>query len=140
MHKFSAFWFVVLLAISLMVAETASADSPATQPTVQQQQMDSCWQDLEKPDPEASRALLRFASVPMQTVAFMKEHLLPLKISDEVLDKLLTDLGSDDELVWKPAFEQLEYFDPRLNKDLPGADGRSCRPAGAESIGCTPVR
>jgi hypothetical protein len=120
MHKFSAFRCVLLLTILMQASSrTTLADAPATQPSVEPKQMESWWEDLAKGDPEASRALLHFAAMPMQSVAFMKEHLLRLKISDEVMNKLLTDLGSDDELVWKSAFEQLEYFDPRLNKDLP---------------------
>jgi hypothetical protein len=95
-----------------------AGDAPATQPLTEDQQMQSWWEDLAKPDPAASRALLKFADKPEQAVAFLKEHLKPLTISEEDVNKLIEDLSSDDESVWKPAFEKLEYFDPRLALDL----------------------
>ncbi len=81
--------------------------------------METWWEDLEKEEPQASRALLKFAGKPDETVAFLKEHLTPLKLSAEDLQTLLTDLGSDDEAYWRPAFEKLQYFDPRLATALP---------------------
>ncbi len=80
--------------------------------------MSGWWEDLAKDDPQASRALLKFADKPDDAIAFFKEHLAPLKISEEDVTKAIADLGSDDENVWKPAFEKLEYFDPRLTIDL----------------------
>jgi hypothetical protein len=80
--------------------------------------MERWWNDLQQPDPEASRALLNFSTKPQEATAFFKERLLPLKISEEDLAKLIVDLGSDDDGVWKPAFEKLEYFDPRLTLGL----------------------
>jgi hypothetical protein len=61
---------------------------------------------------------LDFSSKPAEAVAFFKEHLQPLKIEQKDLDDLLKDLGNDDEKVWKPAFDKLDYFDPRLTEDL----------------------
>jgi hypothetical protein len=42
----------------------------------------------------------------------------PLTISSAQVKSLLLKLGNDNEAVWKPAFEELEYFDPRLAIDL----------------------
>jgi hypothetical protein len=42
----------------------------------------------------------------------------PLTISSAQVKSLLLKLGNDNEEVWKPAFEELEYFDPRLAIDL----------------------
>jgi hypothetical protein len=42
----------------------------------------------------------------------------PLKIAAGEVRALLLKLGSENEKVWKPAFEELEYFDPRLAIDL----------------------
>ena len=42
----------------------------------------------------------------------------PLTISSGQVKALLLKLGNDNESVWKPAFEELEYFDPRLAIDL----------------------
>ena len=47
-----------------------------------------------------------------------KKKLKPLTISSGQVKALLLKLGNDNESVWKPAFEELEYFDPRLAIDL----------------------
>src|SRR5271166_1764767 len=53
-----------------------------------------------------------------ETVAFLKRKLKPLRISDFEVRALLWKLGSENEKVWRPAREELEYFDPRLAIDL----------------------
>jgi hypothetical protein len=105
---------MIALAIMLANLRTVAADAPATQPQTDEQRMESWWEDLEKADPQATRAALNFSTKPEQTVAFFKSRLAPLNISEDDVNKLLADLSSDDEAVWKPAFEKLEYFDPRL--------------------------
>jgi hypothetical protein len=80
--------------------------------------MEAWWTDLEKDELEASRALLNLADQPKEAVAFLKAKLKPLKIDGERVQDLLTNLGSEDEKTWKLAFEELEYFDPRLAFDL----------------------
>src|SRR4051794_17033749 len=82
------------------------------------EQMQSCWDDLLKSDPEASRALLSLSASPQQAVTFFKAHLLPLKVEADQVNRWIKDLESDDEEVWKPAFEKLSYFDPRLAIEL----------------------
>lgn len=76
--------------------------------------MDALWADLENAEPEASRALLAMADRPQETVAFLADRLRPLSIDAEKVRILIDWLGSDDETTWKGAFDQLEYFDPRL--------------------------
>src|SRR4051812_25376144 len=76
--------------------------------------MQACWDDLLKSDPEASRALLKLSASPQRTVTFLKTRLLPLKVDAEQVNKWIKDLESDDEEVWKPAYDKLNYFDPRL--------------------------
>ena len=83
------------------------------------EQMQSWWDDLEKSDPAASRALLKMSDKPAETIAFLKEHLQPLKLEVDEANKLIKDLESDDETVWKPSYEKLRYFDPRLAIELP---------------------
>jgi hypothetical protein len=80
--------------------------------------MEALWVDLEKGDIEASRALLKMSARPAEAVAFLSKRIKPLKIDAEQVKSLLVMLGSADESVWKPAFEHLEYFDPRLAIDL----------------------
>jgi hypothetical protein len=87
-------------------------------PAAAEKQMEAWWADLEKGEAEASRALLRLADRPKEAVDFLKKKLKPLTIDAERVKALLAKLGSDREDVWKPAFEELEYFDPRLAIDL----------------------
>jgi hypothetical protein len=76
------------------------------------------WADLEKTELEAAQVLLNFADRPAESVAFLKKQMRPLTIDGERVQTLLTDLGSEDDAIWKPAFEELQYFDPRLVFDL----------------------
>ncbi len=80
--------------------------------------IESLWADLEKGDLEASRALLNLSARPRDAVDFLKRKLKPLKLSSGQAKALLLKLGNGEESVWKPAFEELEYFDPRLAIDL----------------------
>ncbi|HEX3356156.1 MAG TPA: hypothetical protein VHS31_04155 [Tepidisphaeraceae bacterium] len=108
----------VLLILSIFIPAVAAEDAPATQPATGQDQMEKWWGDLKDIDPQMSRALLGFSDRPEQTVAFFKDKLVPLILTEDDLNKLVADLGSDDETVWKAAAEKLKYFDPRLAKDL----------------------
>jgi hypothetical protein len=76
--------------------------------------MEACWTALEEGDFEASRALLKLSTCPKEAVAFLNNKMKPLKITPEQVIDLIGKLGSDKEEIWKPAFEELEYFDPRL--------------------------
>jgi len=87
-------------------------------PKATETQLESWWADLEKADFEASRALLKFSAQPQEAAAFLKRKLLPLKIDAARAKALIADLGNQKEEVWKNAFEQLDYFDPRLAIDL----------------------
>jgi len=79
---------------------------------------EACWADLEKGEADAARALLKLADRPKEAVAFLRTRLLPLKIDADRVQTLLVNLGSDKEETWKAAYEELEYFDPRLAIDL----------------------
>ena len=114
-------------------APLSTTQPSATQPASPQasddaHQMEQIWTDLAKAEPWSSRALLDLYDRPAKTVAFLKEHLKPLKLSQEDLDKLLDALGSEDEKVWKPAFETLTYFDPRLAMGLADLVARADEP------------
>jgi hypothetical protein len=67
---------------------------------------------------DATRALLKLSETPKETTAFLAQKLRPLKIDAEQVMALLTQLGSDNDAVWKRPFAELEYFDPRLAIDL----------------------
>jgi hypothetical protein len=111
----------------LLLASGAHAGGPVTQPATQaatqpitddQAQMQTAWEDLAKTEPFCSKALLDMSAKPDAAVAFLKENLKPLKLERSELDQLLKDLGSDDEKVWKTAFEKMKYLDPRLAATL----------------------
>jgi hypothetical protein len=80
--------------------------------------LETLWADLNKEEPAASRALLKLAAQPEHTVAFLKPKMRPLKLTAKELRALLEKLGSDQEKVWKGAFNELKYLDPRLAIDL----------------------
>jgi hypothetical protein len=98
--------------------DQAKSPGPGKTPKDDSAAMESWWADLEKDETAASRALLNLADRRDETVAFLKARLKPLKISAGEVRALLLKLGNEDEKVWKPAREELEYFDPRLAIDL----------------------
>lgn len=104
----------VLLCLSV-IAIWANAADTAPKPA---DLIDGWWADLAKGEPYASHALLQFSDHPREATAYFQKHLKPLTLTREQLDVLLVDLGNDDENVWKPAFQTLEYLDPRLAVDL----------------------
>jgi hypothetical protein len=62
--------------------------------------------------------LLKLSDRPKEAVAFLRTRLKPLAVSSGQVKALILKLGNANEKVWKPAFEELEYFDPRLAIDL----------------------
>lgn len=103
---------LVLVAGQSVMAEEA-------QPVDDERAAETWWKKLELDEPEASRALLKLAHDPVGAIAVFRAHLKPLKLDGDRLKELIVQLSSEDEKVWKPAFEELEYFDPRLALDLP---------------------
>jgi hypothetical protein len=101
----------LIAAMMVAVVSTPSGAGPAA---VAEKQMEAWWVDLEKGETEATRALLKLSDRPEDTVAFLKKKMKPLTISSGEVKALLLKLGSANEAVWKPAYEELEYFDPRL--------------------------
>jgi RNA polymerase sigma factor (sigma-70 family) len=75
---------------------------------------DRLWAALLSDEPEASRAVLRFASMPQTALKIFQERLVPLRADKEKIRKLIADLDSDKEPVWKGAMESLSYLDPLL--------------------------
>ncbi|AMV25792.1 hypothetical protein VT84_15450 [Gemmata sp. SH-PL17] len=107
-----ALWFV-----APTTPFTTAAPVP-NDPAAVRKLLDAQWADLEKGEPDASKALLALAGRPKDAVPYLREHLKPLKLTKERVQQLLTDLGSDKEAVWKGAFYELEYQDPRLAIEL----------------------
>jgi hypothetical protein len=103
-----------LAALNLVVSRSSGA-RPSTTVEIT---MEAWWADLEKGEHEANRAVLKLYDRPKDAVAFLKTKMKPLTISSGQVKALVLKLGSAHEAVWKPAFEELEYFDPRLAIDL----------------------
>jgi hypothetical protein len=92
----------------------------AATPTTQSRGVDleQAWTDLAGAEPTSSVALLKLSETPDETTAFLKARLKPIAATSEELDRRLADLGSKDPKVWKPAFDELCYFDPRITRSL----------------------
>ncbi|HET6423736.1 MAG TPA: hypothetical protein VFG20_08645 [Planctomycetaceae bacterium] len=97
-----------------MLASPLLADEPAEKESV----VMTAWRDLEKDEPESTRALLQLSRDRIATMALLRGQLKPLKLTGDRMKELIVQLSNDDEKIWKPAFEELEYFDPRLALDL----------------------
>ncbi len=105
---------VVAVLLASMVA-TAAAPVPKSNPDQVRKDLNAAWLDLLSADEQtAGRALLRFASHHEDSVEYLKGKLRPFKLTKERANKLLADLGGVDEKVAKQAFEEFNYFDPRL--------------------------
>jgi hypothetical protein len=101
-----------------MFAATLCLMLAAPVPAAGNKELDGAWADMLKPEPEGTRAVLKFAARPKDAIPYFKEKLPPLKLTAEQLQPLLVDLGSEKEDVWKAAVEKLDYFDARLAVDL----------------------
>jgi hypothetical protein len=112
--------YIAIATVALLIFLRAGLANPPRRATTNpaESQMQKWWDDLEKREPECSRALLQFADYPAESVAFFAERLKPLKITEDEVKSLISDLESDDKNVWKPAFDKMQYFDPRLAIDL----------------------
>jgi len=109
----------ILALVIIDLRGTAAASGGVRPDAAGDEQMEAWWLDLEKDEVDASRALLKLSDRPKEAVAFLKGKMKPLKIDSGRVKALLLKLGNANENVWKPAFEELEYFDPRLAIDLP---------------------
>lgn len=99
----------------ILTSLTLVSPIPGIDPLALKKEQEAAWKDLSSRDEKvAARALLKFSSRPVETVAFLKGVMKPLKIDEKSVQKLTEDLASLDEKVWKPAFETFEYLDPRL--------------------------
>lgn len=117
LHR-TAVAFALTAAWAGFAAPTGTTAPLKPDPAAATRRMEALWVDLEKGNAEASRALLKLADHPKETVVFLRDKVTPLKVSPERVRELLGDLGSEDEKTWKKAFEELGYYDPRLAIDL----------------------
>lgn len=109
-------WNTILL-VSMLCGMAGAA--VAVEPAEKESAVVLAWRDLEKAEPESTRALLQLSRDRVATIALLRGELKPLKLTGDRMKDLLVQLSSEDEKTWKAAFEELEYFDPRLALDLP---------------------
>ena len=111
-----------------------AAPVPALDAAALKKEQEANWADLAKEEKTAARALLKFSNRPVETIAFFKATMKPLIIEEETVKKRIADLASDDDKVWKPAFETFEYFDPRLAVNLQAAFDQSTPGLGRQRL------
>ncbi len=114
----SNFSLVVLAAIVGALPSPSVAAPKRVDDETKQKELEVLWADLYKDEPAATSAALKLYKHADDAVALLKAKLRPLKMDADRCKQLLKDLGSDDEKVWKAAWDELDYLDPRLAIDL----------------------
>jgi hypothetical protein len=94
---------------------------PSLNNTALKKEQDECWLHLQYDEKKIMNALFRLAARPRETTSYLKSKVKPLKLEKKEAIKLIKDLDSDDEKIWKPAFETLSVFDPRLAMNVKDA-------------------
>ncbi|TWU35194.1 hypothetical protein Q31b_52900 [Novipirellula aureliae] len=102
-----------LVAVLSLGGLRVSADESST-PENTKRSTEAAWNSLLGREPESTRAILKLAETPADTIAFLAERLKPLTLTGDRLHKLLEDLQSSQDVVWRSAYQELQYFDPRL--------------------------
>jgi hypothetical protein len=110
---------LVLLSVSIGLTAAVSVAAPAPGDKEANKELEALWADMYKDEPTASNAVLKLFKQPDKATSFLKEKLRPLRLDADRCKQLLTDLGSPEEKVWKAAWDELDYLDPRLAIDLP---------------------
>src|SRR5262249_25722995 len=80
--------------------------------------LDNLWADLASPDEaKATRAALRVAAS-KEGVAYLKEHLKPVKADPKQVAQLIEQLDNDDFAKREEAGEELDYFGKFIKGDM----------------------
>ncbi len=108
---------LVVTALVLAIPGALAAPVPVDK-AAKEKELETLWAELYKDEPAASTALLKLFKQPEHAVPFLKGKLRPLKLEEKRCKDLLKDLGDDDEKIWKAAWDELDYLDPRLATDL----------------------
>jgi len=103
--------------IALTIVVAAALTLPAGAQT-----MDARWADLVSPDEaKATRAVLALAATPKETLAYLKDHLKPVKADAKRVAELLKQLDSDRFVERSQAMLELEYLGKYIKADLEAA-------------------
>ena len=109
---------IISTIVTLAMASAMQAAPVPVDKAAKAKELETLWAELYKDEPAASTALLKLFKQPEYAVPFLKVRLRPLKLDEKRCKELLKDLGGDDEKVWKAAWDELDYLDPRLATDL----------------------
>jgi hypothetical protein len=94
----------------------AKADQP---PADAKSKVEALWADLlTNNEAKVVRTVLGLAATPRDTVAFLKEHLRPVKAEPRRVAALIADLDSSAFTVRRKAEEQLEYLEKYVRQPL----------------------
>lgn len=107
---------IAMVTLFSLLPIAASDETTPTEPT--HNELDAWWADLYGDDPAAANAIIKLYKNADAAVPYLKERLQPLELQADQCKRLLKELGSDDEHVWRAAWEKLDYLDPRLAIDL----------------------
>src|SRR5258708_2351169 len=98
--------FAVVVGIRCLIGSASENGPVKAAPGAEEKQFEAWWDNLEDEESVASRALLSLSARPKEAVAFLKARMKPLKIDNDAVFAMLDRLASDDDSVWKPAFEE----------------------------------
>lgn len=82
------------------------------------QNLTAIWSDLLEDEPTSTRAILKLSKHPTSVTEYLATKLLPLKLTNQELIDTIAQLSSDNEQEWRPAYQKLNYYDPRLAMPL----------------------
>lgn len=118
MHARSSSPITRRAALGGFLAAGGLAAAAPVPPDADARQFEVLWADLAQEDTPAARALLKLSVRPKEATLFLRARLKPLTVTARKVKALIADLGSDKREVWTAAYDELEYYDPRLAIDL----------------------
>jgi hypothetical protein len=105
-----------------MLASDAAAQekiAPGAAGTPAKSALQSAWYHLAGDDQAAvARAVIAFGRSPGEAVAFLKQHLRPVKADAKLLERWFAELDAEDSTARALAQEELEYLGKYIKEDL----------------------
>lgn len=109
---------VVLVFISTGPLTTTAVATPPVVVTDLKEKLDKALVRIVNYNPDVVKDVLFLKNHESETLALIKEKLKPIRQDKETAKKLLVELGSENEKVWRNAYRELKYNDPRLVYDI----------------------
>ena len=111
MHRIA---LTLLLFVGLH-SQALSAPVPVERLTAEKDaEFEKLWNDIGWYQPDAVKFWCRLHANPKAGYAFLDRKIEPIQLSEAAGKRLIDDLGSDDEQVWKAAEARLKKRDIRL--------------------------